>query len=95
MMYAPVVTRFITYGVPVPNFAGVYMKAVLSHPHVAEWIDKAQDEPWVIEQYESHERKQREGLGLAAASLSGRIGVALQYRRCWRSASHGRSGRRR
>ena len=52
MMYAPVVTRFITYGVPVPSFAAVYMKAVLSHPHVAEWIDKAQDEPWVIEQYE-------------------------------------------
>jgi glutathione S-transferase len=25
---------------------------VLSHPHVAEWIDKAQDEPWVIDQYE-------------------------------------------
>ena len=53
MMYAPVVTRFITYGVAVPNFAGVYMKNVLSHPHVAEWIDKAQDEPWVIEQYEA------------------------------------------
>ena len=53
MMYAPVVTRFITYGVPVPSFAGIYMKAVLSHPHVAEWIDKAQDEPWVIEQYEA------------------------------------------
>jgi glutathione S-transferase len=52
MMYAPVVTRFITYGVPVPNFAAVYMKAVLSQPHVAEWIDKAQDEPWVIEQWE-------------------------------------------
>ena len=53
MMYAPVVTRFITHGVKVPNFAGVYMKAVLSHPDVAEWIDKAQDEPWVIEQYEA------------------------------------------
>jgi glutathione S-transferase len=52
MMYAPVVTRFITYGVPGPPFAALYMKAVLSHPHVAEWIDKAQDEPWVIEQYE-------------------------------------------
>jgi len=52
IMYAPVVTRFITYGVPVPSFAAVYIKAVLSHPHVAEWIDKAQDEPWVIEQYE-------------------------------------------
>jgi len=53
IMYAPVVTRFITYGVPVPNFAAAYMKAVLSQPHVAEWIDKAQDEPWVIEQYEA------------------------------------------
>ena len=52
MMYAPVVTRFITYGVKVPSFAAIYMKAVLSHPHVAEWIDKAQDEPWVIDQYE-------------------------------------------
>ena len=53
MMYAPVVTRFITYGVPIPPFAALYMKAVLSHPHVGEWIDKAQDEPWVIEQYEA------------------------------------------
>ncbi len=53
MMYAPVVTRFITYSVPVPPFAAAYMKAVLSHPHVMEWIDKAQDEPWVIEQYEA------------------------------------------
>jgi glutathione S-transferase len=52
MMYAPVVTRFITYSVPLPPFAELYMKAVLSHPHVIEWIDKAQDEPWVIEQYE-------------------------------------------
>ena len=53
MMFAPVVTRFITYGVKVPPFAGLYMKSVLSHPDVADWIDKAQDEPWVIDQYES------------------------------------------
>jgi glutathione S-transferase len=53
MMYAPVVTRLITYSVSVPSFAGIYMKHVLSHPHVAEWIDKAQDEPWVIDKYES------------------------------------------
>jgi len=53
IMFAPVVTRFITYGVRLPPFAGTYMKAVLSHPYVAEWIDAAQDEPWVIEQYES------------------------------------------
>jgi glutathione S-transferase len=53
MMFAPVVTRFITYGVPVPPFAELYMKAVLSHPHVMEWIDEAQDEPWVVEAYEA------------------------------------------
>lgn len=52
IMYAPVVTRFITYGVPVPPFAAAYMKAVLSQADVNEWIDKAQDEPWVIEAYE-------------------------------------------
>jgi glutathione S-transferase len=52
MMFAPVVTRFITYSVPVPPFAGSYMKAVLQHPHVAEWVEAAQDEPWVIERYE-------------------------------------------
>ena len=55
IMYAPVVTRFITYGVAVPSFAGVYMKAVWSHPHVAEWIVKAQDEAWVIDKYEVEE----------------------------------------
>ena len=52
IMYAPVVTRFITYGVALPPFAALYVKAVLSHPAVGEWIDQAQDEPWVIEQYE-------------------------------------------
>ncbi|MEO6581452.1 MAG: glutathione S-transferase, partial [Sphingomicrobium sp.] len=53
IMYAPVVARLITYGVSVPPFAGLYMKAVLSHPNVQDWIDQAQDEPWVIEQYEA------------------------------------------
>jgi glutathione S-transferase len=52
IMYAPVVTRFITYGVNVPPFAALYMKSVLSHPDVRDWIDKAQDEPWVIDQWE-------------------------------------------
>jgi glutathione S-transferase len=53
IMYAPVVTRFITYGVNVPPFAALSMKSVLSHPDVHDWIDKAQDEPWVIEAYEN------------------------------------------
>ncbi|MEO7240390.1 MAG: glutathione S-transferase family protein, partial [Sphingomicrobium sp.] len=53
MMFAPVVTRLITYGVTVPPFAALYIKAVLSQADVSEWIDKAQDEPWVIEAYEA------------------------------------------
>ncbi|GAC1579643.1 MAG: glutathione S-transferase family protein [Sphingomicrobium sp.] len=52
IMFAPVVTRFVTYKVPVPPFAAAYMDAVLSHPHVVDWIEKAQDEPWVIDALE-------------------------------------------
>jgi glutathione S-transferase len=53
IMFAPVVTRFVTYSVPVPPFAATYMEAVLEHPAVSEWIEKAQEEPWVIEEFES------------------------------------------
>jgi glutathione S-transferase len=52
IMFAPVVTRFVTYRVPVPPFAAAYMEAVLRQADVVEWIELAQDEPWVIEQYE-------------------------------------------
>ena len=53
IMFAPVVTRFVTYGVKIPPFAAAYMEAVLHRADVVEWIELAQDEPWVIEQYES------------------------------------------
>jgi glutathione S-transferase len=52
IMFAPVVTRFVTYRVAVPPFAATYMENVLHQEHVVEWIELAQDEPWVIEQYE-------------------------------------------
>ena len=52
IMYAPVVTRFVTYGVKVPPFAATYMEAVLHRADVVEWIELAQDEPWVFEEYE-------------------------------------------
>jgi glutathione S-transferase len=52
IMYAPVVTRFVTYSTPVPRFAAAYMEAMLSHPWMREWIEAAQEEPWVIERYE-------------------------------------------
>ncbi len=52
MMFAPVVTRFITYSMPMPRFAQPYMQAVISHPHMQEWIGGAQAEDWVIERFE-------------------------------------------
>ncbi len=53
IMFAPVVTRFVTYGVKIPPFAAAYMEAVLHRADIVEWLELAQDEPWVIEQYES------------------------------------------
>ncbi|HEV2748525.1 MAG TPA: glutathione S-transferase family protein [Allosphingosinicella sp.] len=53
IMFAPVVTRFVTYSVPVPRFAAAYMEAILNHPWMRDWIEAAQEEPWVIERYES------------------------------------------
>jgi glutathione S-transferase len=53
IMFAPVVTRFVTYAIPVPRFAAAYIETILDHAWMQEWIDAAQDEPWVIEQYEA------------------------------------------
>jgi glutathione S-transferase len=53
IMFAPVVTRFVTYSIPVPRFAGAYMETILNHPWMRQWIEAAQEEPWVIEKYEA------------------------------------------
>jgi glutathione S-transferase len=53
IMYAPVVTRIVTYGLPVARFATGYMDAVLHHPFMQDWIAGAQEEEWVIEQFEA------------------------------------------
>ncbi|WP_294256361.1 glutathione S-transferase family protein [uncultured Sphingomonas sp.] len=52
IMFAPVVTRIVTYSLPVPRFAQSYMLAVLQHPFMQDWIAGAQEEEWVIEKYE-------------------------------------------
>ena len=52
IMFAPVVTRFVTYAIPLPRFATTYASKVLLHPAVRAWIEAAQDEPWTIEKYE-------------------------------------------
>jgi glutathione S-transferase len=47
-MYAPVVSRFQTYGVEVGPSARAYMDAVMALPAWAEWRAAALKEPWVL-----------------------------------------------
>ncbi len=49
-MYAPVVTRFATYAVPLQGPMAAYRDAVMATPAMAEWIAAAQAETWVIDQ---------------------------------------------
>ena len=52
IFYAPIVSRFITYGIGVPGFAQAYMQAVWEHDWLQEWIAASEAEEWVIEQFE-------------------------------------------
>lgn len=47
-MFAPVVTRFRTYDVPVDEVSAAYMVAVESLPAFQAWKAAALKEPWVI-----------------------------------------------
>ena len=51
-MFAPVVTRFRTYGVQVDSDTNTYCAAVLGHPAMKDWVDAAKHEPWLIAEYE-------------------------------------------
>jgi glutathione S-transferase len=44
--YAPVVTRFRTYGVPLDGAARAWADAILAVPAMAEWVVAAEKEPW-------------------------------------------------
>ncbi|MDZ4367652.1 MAG: hypothetical protein U0987_11605, partial [Afipia sp.] len=44
--------RFITYRIGVPGFAEAYMQAVWEHEWMQSWVSAAEDEQWVLEQYE-------------------------------------------
>ncbi len=50
--YAPIVTRFKTYGVPLDGTTAAYSKAIFSLPAMMEWVEAAKKEPWVMEQNE-------------------------------------------
>ena len=53
IFYAPVVSRFLTYGIGVPGFAQSYMQAIWEHDWMREWVGASEAEEWVIEQYEA------------------------------------------
>ena len=55
IMYAPVVSRFQTYGFRLPGFATSYMQTILDHEWTAQWMEAAEEEPWVIEWLEQPE----------------------------------------
>lgn len=48
-MYAPVVTRFLTYGVSLDPVSAAYADAVMDLPAMREWTAAAAAEPWVLE----------------------------------------------
>ena len=48
-MYAPVVSRFITYAVDLDSSVKRYCDAVWEHPAMQEWAEAAVAEPWVID----------------------------------------------
>jgi glutathione S-transferase len=50
--FAPVVSRFLTYGVAPNGIAGRYMEAVWALPAMTDWAEKARAEPWSVEKYD-------------------------------------------
>jgi glutathione S-transferase len=51
-MYAPVVSRLHSYGLPVGAVSRAYMDAVMALPAWREWHDAALKEPWVMQHNE-------------------------------------------
>jgi glutathione S-transferase len=54
-MYAPVVTRFLTWGPELSATSRAYCDAVRAHGLVARWYDDAAAEPadWLLDKYEN------------------------------------------
>ncbi len=51
IMYAPVVTRFDTYGLPASPVAKAYIATMLAHPWIVEWTSAAKAETYPFARY--------------------------------------------
>ncbi len=47
--YAPIATRFRTYGLELDEIVGSYVEVIHRLPAFLEWQQEARDEPWIIE----------------------------------------------
>lgn len=47
-MFAPVVSRFTTYGVELDEVSAAYRDAVQALPEMIEWSDAGRAEPWIV-----------------------------------------------
>jgi len=52
-MYAPVVTRFLSYDVKLPTVCGAYCKRIMELPDMQEWVAAALLEPEAIDELEA------------------------------------------
>jgi glutathione S-transferase len=52
-MYAPVVTRFLTYGVPLDRDCAAYCKRIMELPAMKEWVAAAKAEPDEIDELDA------------------------------------------
>ncbi len=52
-MYAPVVTRFLTYDVPLDKVCSAYAKRVMELPAMKEWVAAAKTEPDEIDELDA------------------------------------------
>jgi glutathione S-transferase len=52
-MFAPVVSRFHAYDIPVAKPTRTYMEAIIALPAWKAWIADAEAEPWRLDKYEA------------------------------------------
>jgi glutathione S-transferase len=51
-IYAPVVTRFLTYHVKLDSLSAAYCQVIMNMPEMIEWIEAAKQEPIELEELE-------------------------------------------
>ena len=52
-MYAPVVTRFLTYDVAIDKTCAAYCKRIMALPAMKEWVAAAKEEPDEIDELDA------------------------------------------